>query len=299
MFKSGFINIIGRPNVGKSSLMNVLVGEKMSIITNKPQTTRHRIKGIVSDADCQMIFSDTPGYIENPKYKMQEVMNQFVKSTFEDSDLILFVVSVDEKYDESDLILNEIKKNNNAEYPVFLIVNKCDKIEQNKLLTLLEWWKSVFEFKEIFPISTINNVGISELLNSIKKYLPEGPKYYPDDQLTDRSERFFVSEIIREQILVKYHQEIPYHCEIAIESFIVQTSPKKIVKIKALIYVSKDSHKNIIIGRGGKDIKQIGIESRKIIENYLDSPVYLELVVKVKENWRDSDLNLKQFGYFA
>gem|GEM_PF-4209 len=294
--RSGFVNIIGRPNVGKSTLLNALVGERMSIITNKPQTTRHRIIGIVSEDDYQVVFSDTPGVIENPAYKMQEVMNSFVSSTFQDADVMIFLMDANESYAEEHAFVERIKK---LEVPVFLVVNKIDTIDDTKLLGILKDWSERIDFAEIIPISALNKKGTDALMRNIVKYLPEGPVYYPKDQFTDRSERFLVSEIIREKILEQYHQEIPYSAEVIINSFKEGKTTKgdDIVRMEANIFVERDTQKSIIIGKKGVSIKRLGTEARKSIEKFLGCKVHLELHVKVKGNWRDNDQELKRFGY--
>lgn len=296
MHKSGFVNIIGRPNAGKSTLMNGLVGERMSIITAKPQTTRHRIFGIVSGEDFQIVFSDTPGAIEDPNYKMQEMMNRYVNSSFDDADLMIYLVDPLEEYSEDDMLVGKLRS---AEFSLYLVFNKVD-LASNKILNqqrkkFKQWIKPT----RIFEISALNGEGVPELLEAIVETLPEGPKYFPDDQLTDRSERFFVSEIIREQILEQYHQEIPYSVEIDIESFEETETKdgKELAKISALIYVSRKTQKPILIGKGGQAIKKLGMNARKRMEDFLQRRVYLELHVKIKEDWRDDENLLKRFGY--
>lgn len=296
MHKSGFVNIIGKPNVGKSTLMNALVGERMSIITNKPQTTRHRIIGILSDDDYQIVFSDTPGMIEEPGYKMQEVMNAFVNSSFEDADLMIFVTTVEEHYDPEDPIFERLR---GVEVPLFLIINKTDLVAPARVLELIQWWNERLAFKEIIPTSALHKSNTDTLLNLILRYLPEGPVYYPKDQLTDRPERFFVSEIIREKVLELYHQEVPYSVEVIVESF-KETETRggePLVRIGAEIYVARQSQKAIIIGKNGSAIKRLGTLARKALETWLEQKVFLELHVRVKDNWRDDDRLLKHFGY--
>ncbi|HKK76518.1 MAG TPA: GTPase Era [Saprospiraceae bacterium] len=296
MHKSGFVNIIGKPNVGKSTLMNALVGERMSIITNKPQTTRHRIIGILSDEDYQIVFSDTPGIIEDPGYKMQEVMNAFVNSTFEDADLMIFVTTVEENYDPEDPIFDRLRA---IEAPLFLVINKTDKVESARVLELIQWWNERLDFKEIIPTAALHKANTDTLLEQILRYLPEGPVFYPKDQLTDRPERFFVSEIIREKVLELYHQEVPYSVEVIVQSF-KETETKSgepLVRIGAEIFVARQSQKAIIIGKGGSAIKRLGTVARKSLEKWLEQKVFLELHVKVKDNWRDDDRLLKHFGY--
>jgi len=294
--KSGFVNIIGRPNVGKSTLMNALVGERMSIITNKPQTTRHRILGILSGDDFQMVFSDTPGIIDDPSYQMQQAMNRYVRTTFEDADVMLFVTDVKEKYEDDDPIIQRLQ---NVKVPLFLVLNKIDTTTENELIPLIQLWNKRIPFTETIPISALKKVNTDKLSQVIQKPLPEGPAYYPKEQLTDRPERFFISEIIREKILEIYHQEIPYSTEVVIQSF-KETKTKAgepLVRIAAEIYVSRKSQKPIIIGKGGSLIKKLGTEARKSIEKWLESKVFLELHVKIKENWRDNEEWLKKFGY--
>lgn len=291
--RSGFVNIIGRPNVGKSTLMNALVGERMSIITNKPQTTRHRIIGIVNDNDYQVVFSDTPGYIEEPKYEMQNSMNNFVSTAFQDADIMLLVIDVEEEYGADHPLF---KKLQGLTVPLFLVINKVDLVDEGTLLSKIQRWKDRADFKEIVPISALNKAGTNHLMSLILDLLPEGPIYYDKDQFTDRPERFFVSEIIREKILEHYHQEIPYSCEVVVTSFKDDTA-KDLVRINATIFVARDSQKNIMIGKGGSAIKRLGIDSRRAIEIFLARKVHLELFVKVKGNWRNDDRLLKSFGY--
>ena len=296
MHKSGFVNIICRPNVWKSTLMNAMVGERMSIITNKPQTTRHRIIGIMNGEDHQVVFSDTPGIIEDPAYRMQEVMNRFVNTTFEDADIMMFVTDVEERYADDDPVLEKLR---NMEVPLFLVLNKVDLVSDGRLLQLIKEWSERVTFTEIIPISALHHNNTGRLLEVILKYLPEGPAYYPKDQLTDRPERFFISEIIREKILLLYHQEVPYSSEVIVTSFKEDETNKgeALVRIGADIYVARNTQKAIIIGKGGSAIKKLGTEARKDIEKFLEKKVFLELHVKVKDNWRDDDRMLKHFGY--
>lgn len=276
--------------------MNIVVGEKMSIITNKPQTTRHRIIGIVSDSDYQIVFSDTPGIISDPAYKMQEAMNRFVSSTFEDADVMLFVTDTEEKYEADDPIIKRLQK---VKIPLFLLINKTDLSTPDKIISLIQWWNEKVKFKETIPISALNEKNVDTVLKLIVDNLPEGPVYYPKDQLTDRNERFFISEIIREKILVFYHQEIPYSCEVIVNSFknTVTKNNEPIVRIAATIFVARDSQKNILIGKAGSAIKRLGASARKDMEAWLESKVFLEMHVKVKSNWRDDERMLKHFGY--
>ncbi len=296
MHKSGFINIIGRPNVGKSTLMNALVGERMSIITNKPQTTRHRIIGILSGEDFQLVFSDTPGIINNPNYKMQEAMNSFVHGSFEDADVFVFVTEPKEEYAKDDNFLQKIGK---VEIPVLLVLNKIDTLTKEEAKNWKEKWEALLPNAEIRMISALNKKGTDILMKRIIKHCPQGPAYYPKDQLTDRPERFFVSEIIREKILLCYREEIPYSCEVIVESFKEGTTreDKPIVRISAMIYVSRKSQKVIMLGKEGKAIKKMATMARKSIEDWLQTKVFLELRVKVRDNWRDDEKFLKGFGY--
>ncbi|MFM8449678.1 MAG: GTPase Era [Haliscomenobacter sp.] len=297
MHKSGFINIVGRPNVGKSTLMNALVGERMSIITAKPQTTRHRIIGILSGEAFQMVFSDTPGIIQKPSYKMQHTMNAYVRSTFEDADLMLLVTEPGETYAEDDPLLESFRK---LTVPRFLVINKIDLLEQEALDTLVASWKERLQTDHVLTISALQQLHTQDLLRDILEVLPEGPEYYPKDQLTDRPERFFISEIIREKVLLLYHQEIPYSVDVAVESFKegeVTREGKPLVRISAVLYVARKTQKPIIIGKNGESIKKLGTESRLAIETFLESKVFLELFVKVKDNWRDDDKALRQLGY--
>lgn len=294
--KSGFVNIIGRPNVGKSTLMNALVGERMSIITNKPQTTRHRIIGIVSEENYQIVFSDTPGIIRDPSYKMHDAMNRFVNTTFEDADIMLFVTQVDEVYEEDDPVIYKLKK---IEVPLFLIINKIDKADEGHIANMIKTWNDRVSFSETIPISALNKTNTEKLFQLILDNIPEGPVYYPKDQLTDKPERFFVSEIIREKILLLYKQEVPYSCEVVIESFKQEKTKRgeDLVRISALIFVARKTQKAIIIGKAGSAIKKLGTEARKSIELFLETKVFLEMHVKYKDNWRDDERLLKGFGY--
>jgi GTP-binding protein Era len=296
MHKSGFVNIIGRPNVGKSTLTNALVGERMSIITNKPQTTRHRILGLINDENFQIVLSDTPGIVKDPSYQMHHAMNRFVQSTFEDADLMLLVTEVREKYEADDATIERLKK---MEKPVFLVINKIDLAKPEEVAQLILDWKERLDFAEIFPISALQKTNTDRLLETILKYIPEGPAYYPKDQFTDRPERFFTTEIIREKILEQYEQEIPYSVQVEIESFedTETTNGAELSRIRAIIYVMRRSQKAIIIGKKGEAIKKLGMQSRRALETFLDRKVFLELYVKVQENWRDDERHLKSFGY--
>ncbi len=294
--RSGYVNIIGRPNVGKSTLMNALVGERMSIISAKPQTTRHRIIGLLSGDDFQIIFSDTPGVIREPSYKMQEVMNKSVKTAFEDADLLLFLTEPGEPFKDDDPLLLQIKK---LKATKFLILNKLDKISPERAEELIAAWMERIPFDETLAISALKKINTDLLLEKIKSRLPESPEYYPKDQLTDRPERFFVSEIIREKILELYRQEIPYSTEVSIEEF-KETETKDglpLVRIAALIFVARESQKPIILGKNGAAVKRLGTEARKSLEIWLEKKVFLDLHIKVRDNWRDDENMLRKFGY--
>lgn len=293
--KSGFVNIIGNPNVGKSTLMNAMIGDKLSIITSKPQTTRHRILGIISEDDYQVVFSDTPGIIEDPAYGMQNSMNKFAFSSFSDADLLLLVIDKYEEYDGDEKVIESLKK---TDIPKYLVINKIDLAKSEEIIALIDQWKSICEFDEVHTISALNKEGTDELLQNIVNRLPENPPYYPKDQMSDRSERFFISEIIREKILMQYKQEIPYACEVHVDQFIDEEKHgAPFTSIYASIYVDRKSQKPIVIGQGGSKIKQLGIASREDIEKFLDRRVYLELKVKIKDGWRNDERTLKHFGY--
>jgi GTP-binding protein Era len=293
--KSGFVNIIGNPNVGKSTLLNALVGEKMSIITSKPQTTRHRFFGLLSEDDYQIVFSDSPGIISTPQYGMQQAMNKFAFSSFEDADIVLFVTDIFEQYDGTEKVIELLNK---TDAPKYLIINKIDIEKDDVSVEVARKWASWVTFDEVFFISAAKGIHTKELLKRILLDLPEGPAYYPKDELSDKPSRFFVSEIIREQLLMQYKQEVPYSCEVVITRY--KEEEKKgepIIMIYADIYVDRKSQKPIIIGKGGEAIKKLGIAARHEIEKFLGSHVYLDLNVKIKENWRNDDRMLKHFGY--
>jgi GTP-binding protein Era len=288
--KAGFVNIIGSPNVGKSTLMNALVGERLSIITSKAQTTRHRIMGIVNGEDFQIVYSDTPGVLK-PNYKLQETMMDFVHTAITDADLLLFVTDIYEDIKIEESILNKIK---HAKVPVLLLVNKIDLGSQEKLEEKVAYWKAEVPHAEVIPVSALEKFNVNYIFDRILALLPEGPGFYDKDQLTDKPEKFFVSEIIREKILLNYKKEIPYSVEVVIESF---KEEEFIIKIRAEIMVVRDSQKGIIIGHQGKALKKVGTEARKDMETFLQKQVFLELFVKVNKDWRDSDNQLKRFGY--
>ncbi len=289
--KSGFVNIIGNPNVGKSTIMNVLVGEKISIITSKMQTTRHRIKGIVSGDDFQIVYSDTPGILK-PNYKLQENMMRFVDTAIVDADVILYVTDVIEKFDKNSDYLEKIKK---TDVPVILLLNKIDLSDQQNVLNLAQMWQQELPKALILPISATEKFNIAPIFDLIIEKLPEGPAFFPKDELTDRNERFFVQEIIREKILLFYQKEVPYSVEIEVESF--KNEDKKLLSIQAIIYVNRETQKGIIIGHQGKAIKKVGTEARKDIEEFFEKKVFLELYVKVSPDWRETDTKLRNFGY--
>ena len=288
--RSGFVNILGNPNVGKSTIMNALVGEKLSIITSKAQTTRHRIMGIVNGEDFQIVYSDTPGILR-PQYKLQETMMKFVNSALSDADLILYVTDVTERTADEGEYIDKIKESG---IPVIIAVNKVDLTNQADLEKVVESWHIAFPDSPVIPISALKNFNLDSLLNAILVKLPESPPYFPKDQLTDKYERFFASEIIREKVLINYKKEIPYSVEIEIESF---KDEKDIIKIRALIHVTRDSQKGIIIGHKGSMLKRVGTEARGDMEDFFRKKVFLELYVKVTKDWRDKPLILKRFGY--
>ncbi|MCF8429102.1 MAG: GTPase Era [Bacteroidia bacterium] len=288
-FRAGFVSIIGKPNVGKSTLMNALLGEKISIITPKAQTTRHRILGIYNQPEYQIVFSDTPGIIE-PKYKLQGSMMKFVNESLQDADLVMFVSDFNEKNEEPELI--ERLKVINA--PLICIINKIDESDNDGVMKKIDFWRSQVDFKEVVPISASNKFNIDLLLKSVLTYLPEGAPYYETDQVTDKSERFIASEILREKILLRYKEEIPYSVQVEIESF---KDEEKLLRISAIIYVMRDSQKQIMIGKGGIAIKNMGIAARRDLEKFFGKQVFLQTFVKVKEGWRDNNNLLKEWGY--
>lgn len=288
--KSGFVNIIGNPNVGKSTLMNALVGERLSIITSKAQTTRHRILGIVSGEDFQMVISDTPGIIK-PAYALQESMMDFVKTALDDADILLYMVEIGEKGLKDERFLEKIRK---STAPVLLLINKIDTTDQEQLELQVAFWKELLPEAEIFPISALENFNIQPVFDRILELLPEGPAFFDKDQLTDKPERFFVSEVIREKILKHYKKEIPYSVEIEVESF---EEGEDLIRIGAVIMVERDSQKGIIIGHKGSALKRVGSEARKDLEIFFDKKVFIELFVKVNKNWRSDARQLRRFGY--
>ncbi|EFZ37713.1 ribosome biogenesis GTPase Era [Hoylesella oralis ATCC 33269] len=290
MHKAGFVNIVGNPNVGKSTLMNQLVGEKISIATFKAQTTRHRIMGIVNTDDAQIVFSDTPGVLK-PNYKLQESMLAFSESALTDADVLLYVTDVVEAPEKNIEFLDKVKK---MTIPVLLLINKIDQTDQKTLGNIVEKWHQLLPNAEILPISAQNKFGTDMLLKRIKELLPESPPYFDKEQLTDKPAKFFVSEIIREKILLYYDKEIPYSVEVVVESF---KEDRKHIHINAVIYVERNSQKGIIIGHQGMALKKVSTEARKALERFFGKPVYLETFVKVDKDWRSSQKELNNFGY--
>ena len=288
--KAGFVNIIGNPNVGKSTLMNSLVGERLSIITSKAQTTRHRILGIVNGDDFQILFSDTPGIIK-PAYELQESMMDFVKSAFEDADVLIYMVEMGERELKDERFFAKIT---NAKIPVLLLINKIDKATQEDVEEKLAYWQEKVPNAEVFLISALEKFNIEGVFNAILEKLPESPAFYPKDQLTDKPERFFVNEAIREKILMHYKKEIPYAVEIETEEF-VETD--KIIKIRSIIMVERNTQKGIIIGHKGSALKRVGVEARKDLQKFFQKKIHLELYVKVNKDWRNNKNQLRRFGY--
>ena len=288
--KAGFVNIIGNPNVGKSTLMNTFVGERLSIITSKAQTTRHRILGIVNGEDFQILFSDTPGIIK-PAYELQKSMMNFVKSAFEDADILIYMVEIGEKELKDEDFFNKIK---NSKIPVLLLINKIDKSTQEELVEKVAYWQEKVPNALVYPISALENFNVQNVLDKIIELLPISPPFYPKDQLTDKPERFFVNETIREKILMHYKKEIPYAVEIETEEFIEE---ENIIKIRAIIMVERETQKGIIIGHRGVALKRVGTEARKDLEKFFDKKIFLELYVKVNKKWRSDNRQLRRVGY--
>ncbi len=290
MHKSGFINIIGNPNVGKSTLMNRFMGKKFSIITSKAQTTRHRILGIVNEEDFQLVFSDTPGILK-PSYELQDSMMDFVKNALEDADIIIYMLEIG----ETSIKNNQVhKKILNANVPIFILLNKIDLSDQKNLEDQVILWKELYPKAHIYPISALNNFNIDIVLKHLIELIPQSPPYFPKDQLTDKPERFFVNEILREKILLYYNKEIPYSVEVVTEDFKEEDS---IIKIKSVIFVERDSQKGIIIGHKGSALKKIGTKARQALEVFFGKKIYIALQVKVSKNWRSNANLLKKFGY--
>jgi len=290
MHKAGFVNIVGNPNVGKSTLINALVGERISIITSKAQTTRHRIMGIVNGDDYQIVYSDTPGVLK-PNYKLQESMLGFSISALSDADILLYVTDPLDSFDKNEEFLQRVKSFNEK---VILIINKIDLIDQPKLEQLVDFWHQQFPRAEIFAVSAKEKFNIEPLFNRIKDLLPESPPFFDKDALTDKPERFFVTEIIREKILLHYEKEIPYSVEVVVEEF---KEDDDIIRISALIYCERDSQKGILIGKQGKSLRRVGIDARKDIETFFAKKVFLQLFVKVEKDWRNRERKLRSFGY--
>jgi GTP-binding protein Era len=288
--KAGYVNIIGNPNVGKSTLMNALVGERLSIITSKAQTTRHRILGIVNDEQHQIIFSDTPGVI-NPAYKLQENMMDFVHSAFQDADILVYMVEIGEKSLKDEKLFERLKS---TQLPLLLLLNKIDQSDQDFVKEQILYWKALLPNAEIHPISALNKFNLDLVMVRIKALLPISPPYFDKDALTDKSERFFVSETIREKILKYYKKEIPYSVEIEVEEFFDE---EKILKIRAIIFVARESQKGIIIGHKGRALKKVGTLARRDMEAFFQKKIFLDLYVKVNKDWRNDDKQLKRFGY--
>ena len=290
MHKAGFVNIIGNPNVGKSTLMNAFIGEKLSIITSKAQTTRHRILGIVNGDDFQVILSDTPGIIK-PAYELQSSMMDFVKSAFDDADILIFMVEIGEKELKDEAFFEKIKS---SKAPVLMLLNKIDTSNQEQLEAQAALWQQNVPNAEFFPISALEGFNVKNVLDRIIELLPESPAYYPKDQLTDKPERFFVNECIREKILIHYKKEIPYAVEVLTEEFFEE---EEIIRMRSVIMVERETQKGIVIGHKGSALKRVGVEARKDLEKFFGKQVHLELYVKVNKNWRSNQNQLKRFGY--
>lgn len=289
--KAGFVNIVGNPNVGKSTLMNALVGERISIITSKAQTTRHRIMGIVNGEDFQIVYSDTPGVLK-PNYKLQESMLGFSQSALTDADVLLYVTDVLDSAEKNAFFLDKVKRMDHVN--TILIINKIDLIDQKRLEELVDFWRKELPSAEIFPISAAEKFGIGQLFERIKALLPDSPPFFDKDALTDRPERFFVNEIIREKILLNYDKEIPYAVEVMVEEF---KEEEDIIRISAVVFCERDSQKGIIIGKQGAALRKVGTEARKDIEAFFEKKVFLQLYVKVEKDWRNRERKLRNFGY--
>lgn len=292
-FKSGFISIIGRPNVGKSTFLNRVIGQKIAIMSDKPQTTRNKVQGVLTTDEAQMVFIDTPG-IHKPKHKLGDFMIKLAINTFKEVDIILFMINAEEGFGRGDeFIIEQLK---NVKTPVFLVINKIDQIHPDQLITLIEQYKDMYPFKEIIPISALEGNNIDRLLDQIREYMPEGPQYYPADQVTDHPERFIVSELIREKALHLTREEVPHSIAVVIDQM-KQEGKKDLIHVMATIIVERDSQKGIIIGKQGKMLKEIGQRARQDIENLLGSKVFLELWVKVQKDWRNRSTHLRDFGF--
>lgn len=288
--KAGFVNIIGYPNVGKSTLMNALVGEKLSIITSKAQTTRHRIMGIVNGEDFQIIYSDTPGIIRNPSYKMHEYMNMYIETALLDADIMLLMIESGQTFEE-DSVIEKLKR---SKTPLLVLINKIDLSDQEKVMAEIQQWQEKLPAADIIPLSALKSFNITKIFDRIISLIPESQPYFPKDELTDRSVRFFVSEIIREKILMNYKKEIPYSVEVAVDEY---KEDEKLARISATIFVSRNTQKGIILGHQGKAIKKVGTQARIDIEEFIDKKVFLEMTVKVSKDWRENENILKRFGY--
>src|SRR5690606_34302728 len=286
----GFVNIIGNPNVGKSTLLNLLMDEKLAIATHKAQTTRHRIKGILTGEDYQVVFSDTPGILE-PAYELQSKMMDYVKEALVDADLILYVVEAGEKMPKNENLFERVKKTSTL---IIILINKIDKMTQDKLIEAVDHWHSIIPNAEILPISALENVNVEMLKTKIINSLPEGPMYFPEDQLTDKSERFIVNEVIREKILLNYQKEIPYSVEVVTQIF---KDGVELIQIETDIFVERDTQKGILIGHKGESLTKVGKEAREDLEKFFDKKIFLKLYVKVKKDWRKKDNDLRRFGY--
>ncbi|NOY51156.1 MAG: GTPase Era [Chlorobi bacterium] len=290
MHKAGFVNIIGYPNVGKSTLMNALVGQKLSIITSKAQTTRHRIMGIVNSDDFQIVYSDTPGIVKNPSYKMHEYMNSYIETALIDADIILLVIEMGQTFEHQDVI-DKISK---SDTPVIVVLNKIDVSNQDTVVEQIAHWKEAISKADVIPVSALEKFNIESVFNSIIDNLPESPAYFSKEEFTNRSMRFFVSEIIREKILLNYKKEIPYSVEVAVDEY---KEEGRLIRISAHIYTARETQKAIILGHQGNAIKKVGSQARRDLEEFVEKKVYLELTVKTTKDWRNSDNILKQFGY--
>lgn len=291
MHKAGFVNIIGLPNVGKSTLMNALIGERMSIISPKAQTTRHRILGMVNAAEYQVVFSDTPGYINQPAYKLQMSMNHFVEGALQDADVLMFVTDKFQKEEEQIHLIELVRA---AKVPCILVLNKIDLYQKDETEALVKQWEKTLPGCQVVPLTASSGINAKKVIKKIVELLPESPPYYDKDQLTDRNLRFFVAEIVREKIFLNYTKEIPYSCQVMVD---IYEEGDKMDRIKCIIYVERESQKFILIGNKGDALKKTGSDARKTIEEFLDKKVYLELFVKVKDKWRNDDGALKGFGY--
>ena len=290
MHKAGFVNIVGKPNAGKSTLLNQLMGEKLAIVTQKAQTTRHRIFGIYNEEDVQIVFSDTPGVLD-PKYELQEKMMGFVKESLQDADVFLFIVDISDKSEPSEFLIEKLNK---IPIPVLLLINKIDKSNQKEMEAAVEHWHNLLPQAEILPISALNAYNTEYILPKLKSLLPENPPYYDKDQFTDKSERFFVNETVREKILLNYEKEIPYSVEVVTELF---KEKEGIIFIDSIIYVERETQKGILIGHKGEAIKKVGTEARLDLEKFFAKKIHLNLFVKVKKDWRKNEKDLKNFGY--